>query len=108
MGKFDGILICSDWDGTLFDGEKVPEESVNAIKYFQENGGKFTLCSGRPPCYMEKMSACVKPNTFALALNVSCLRAFPLRSGARYLLALCLVPTDLWGGLPTIFYLTDF
>lgn len=45
---------------------------------------------------------------FALALNVSCLRAFPLRSGARYLLALCPVPTDLWGGLPAIFYLTDF
>jgi Cof subfamily protein (haloacid dehalogenase superfamily) len=69
MGKFDGILICSDWDGTLFDGEKVPKESVNAIKYFQENGGKFTLCSGRPPFYMNKMSDFVKPNTFALALN---------------------------------------
>ncbi len=69
MGKFDGILICSDWDGTLFDGESVPKASVDAIKYFQENGGKFTLCSGRPPFYIKKMSSCVKPNTYALALN---------------------------------------
>ena len=38
MGKFDGILICSDWDGTLFTGECVPEDSVRAIKYFQDNG----------------------------------------------------------------------
>ncbi len=69
MGKFDGILICSDWDGTLFDGERVPEKSVKAIKYFQENGGKFTLCSGRPPFYMKDMLDFVHPNTYALALN---------------------------------------
>ena len=69
MGKFDGILICSDWDGTLFDGERVPEESVNAIRYFQENGGKFTLCSGRPPFYIKEITAYVKPNTYTLALN---------------------------------------
>ena len=71
MGKFDGILICSDWDGTLFDGEKVPEASVDAIRYFQENGGKFTLCSGRPPFYIKEMLSFVKPNTYTLALNGS-------------------------------------
>ena len=69
MGKFDGILICSDWDGTLFDGEKVPEESIKAIRYFQENGGKFTICSGRAPFYIRKMTSLVKPNTYTLALN---------------------------------------
>ena len=69
MGKFDGILICSDWDGTLFDGEKVPDAAVKAIKYFQENGGKFTLCSGRPPFYIKKMTEYVNPNTYTLALN---------------------------------------
>ena len=71
MGKFDGILICSDWDGTLFDGEKVPDEAIEAIRYFQNNGGKFTLCSGRPPFYMKDLSSIVKPNTYALALNGS-------------------------------------
>ncbi len=69
MGKFDGILICSDWDGTLFDGKCVPKKSIEAIKYFQANGGKFTLCSGRAPFYMKKISELVKPNTYALAVN---------------------------------------
>lgn len=69
MGKFDGILICSDWDGTLFDGNRVPEEAVSAIKYFQENGGKFTLCSGRPPFYIKELFKYVTPNTYCLALN---------------------------------------
>lgn len=69
MGKFDGILICSDWDGTLFDGKCVPEKSVEAIKYFQQNGGEFTICSGRPPFYMKTKMDFVKPNTYAIALN---------------------------------------
>ena len=69
MGRFDGILICSDWDGTLFDGRTVPKGSVEAIKYFQKNGGKFTLCSGRAPFYMKDMLDYVHPNTYALALN---------------------------------------
>ena len=47
MGKFDGILLCSDWDGTLFDGTSIPENNVEAIRYFQRNGGTFTLSSGR-------------------------------------------------------------
>ena len=25
MGKFDGILIMSDWDGTLCYGREIPE-----------------------------------------------------------------------------------
>ena len=69
MGKFDGILICSDWDGTLFDGQGVPEEGVRAIRYFEENGGKFTLCSGRPPFYIKELTNYVVPNTYTLALN---------------------------------------
>ena len=49
MGKFDGILICTDYDGTLgFDG-KISEENRAAIRYFQENGGLFTIVSGRNP-----------------------------------------------------------
>lgn len=69
MGKFDGILICSDWDGTLFNGKEVPAESVNAIKYFQANGGLFTVCSGRQPYYLKRYEHFVKPNTYALCMN---------------------------------------
>ena len=47
MGKFSGILLCSDFDGTLFDGEKIPQNNIEAIKYFRENGGLFTVITGR-------------------------------------------------------------
>lgn len=69
MGKFDGILICSDWDGTLFTGGEVPEKSVKAIRYFQENGGLFTVCSGRDLGFLKRYEHFVKPNTYALCLN---------------------------------------
>lgn len=43
MGKFDGILICSDIDGTF----KIAEENIEAVRYFTENGGRFTFVTGR-------------------------------------------------------------
>lgn len=47
MGKFDGFLICSDIDGTFRSGEGSLEENINAVKYFTENGGRFTFSTGR-------------------------------------------------------------
>ena len=47
MGKYSGVLLCSDFDGTLFDGKVIPEENLKAIKYFRENGGLFSVVSGR-------------------------------------------------------------
>lgn len=46
MGKFDGILICSDYDGTLFY-KKFIESNIEALRYFMDEGGMFTLCTGR-------------------------------------------------------------
>ncbi len=49
MGIFDGILICSDIDGT-FESESshpLPKENIDAVKYFTGNGGFFTFCTGR-------------------------------------------------------------
>lgn len=47
-GKFFGYLICTDCDGTLtYDIGKVSEKNVRAIKYFQSEGGLFTLATGR-------------------------------------------------------------
>ena len=48
MGKYSGILLCSDFDGTLFDGEKIPENNLKAIREFRADGGLFTVISGRP------------------------------------------------------------
>lgn len=48
MGKFDGMLLVSDLDGTLLDDNKqVPQANLDAIRYFQQEGGVFTLGTGR-------------------------------------------------------------
>ena len=42
MGKFDGILLCTDLDDTLLtDDKRVSEENKRAIEYFQSEGGLF-------------------------------------------------------------------
>lgn len=48
MAKFDNIVITSDMDGTFFgyDSRIVPE-NIEAIEYFNKNGGKFTFVTGR-------------------------------------------------------------
>ena len=48
MGKFDGILIVTDIDGTFLGkkSRRVPE-NFEAIEYFKANGGVFTFASGR-------------------------------------------------------------
>jgi Cof subfamily protein (haloacid dehalogenase superfamily) len=46
--KFDGITIISDMDGTLLtDDKRISVENIAAINYFRENGGAFTIASGR-------------------------------------------------------------
>ncbi len=50
MGKYQGLVLCADVDGTLINEEnKVPKENLEAIEYFQAHGGKFTIASGRAP-----------------------------------------------------------
>lgn len=69
MGKFDGILICSDWDGTLRTKYGIPKNNIEAINYFQQNGGLFTICSGRPLDYLLDFFDEIRPNTYVLTLN---------------------------------------
>ena len=52
MGKFDGILIASDFDGTVAVDGIVSPENRRAIDYFMENGGMFTLATGRAPAFI--------------------------------------------------------
>ncbi|MBQ9097997.1 MAG: HAD-IIB family hydrolase [Clostridia bacterium] len=53
MGKFDGILLCSDFDLTMGVGGVVTSGNCEAIRYFQENGGLFTIISGRHPDFLK-------------------------------------------------------
>lgn len=52
--KFDGILIASDVDGTLARGTEISKENMDAIRYFTENGGLFTLSTGRAYRYVKE------------------------------------------------------
>ncbi|MBE6601652.1 MAG: HAD family phosphatase [Ruminococcaceae bacterium] len=53
MGKFDGILLVTDLDGTLLrDDKSISQENLQAIQYFESEGGYFTFATGRPPIAM--------------------------------------------------------
>lgn len=46
--KFEGYLLVSDMDGTLIDNDgKISEENINAINRFIDQGGIFTIATGR-------------------------------------------------------------
>lgn len=82
MGKFDGFLLLSDFDGTLAHTEKeilpdgtnisrkvISQENRDAIRYFQAEGGLFTLATGRQPEHVAKWAEEIRPNTYVSALN---------------------------------------
>ena len=68
MGKFDGILICTDLDGTFLHNAKASEENCKAIRYFQENGGYFTVCTGRSHKFVRSFEN-YKPNAPLIVSN---------------------------------------
>ncbi|MGE4277667.1 MAG: HAD-IIB family hydrolase [Lawsonibacter sp.] len=48
MGKFDGLLLVSDFDDTLYDSRhQIPERNLRAIQSFLAEGGRFTVATGR-------------------------------------------------------------
>ena len=48
--KFSNILIVTDLDGTFFNEKRqLVQKNLDAIAYFQENGGMFTFAPGREP-----------------------------------------------------------
>ncbi|MDD6736295.1 MAG: Cof-type HAD-IIB family hydrolase [Clostridiales bacterium] len=72
MGKFDGILLCSDMDGTLLDSEsRISDKNKEAIRYFEENGGRFTFTTGRTPQGLKEMAKELSVNFPAVVFNGS-------------------------------------
>ena len=63
MGKFDGLLICTDLDGTLLRADKtVSPENIEAIEHFKAEGGYFTFITGRMPFFVGDLPERVKIN----------------------------------------------
>ena len=63
MGKFDGVLICTDLDGTLLRSDKtISRENLEAIEHFKSEGGYFTFITGRMPYFVGDMLEKARPN----------------------------------------------
>ncbi len=57
MGRFSRVLLAVDFDRTLTDTHSnIPQSNLDAIRYFQEEGGAFTVATGRCiPMFMAQM-----------------------------------------------------
>ena len=76
MGRFDGYLICTDFDGTLAVNATVSEGNRRAIEYFMSEGGAFTVCTGRTPEFiLEKLP--FTPNVPLITVNGSLVYDIP-------------------------------
>ena len=69
MGIFDGYLMCVDFDGTVAEGGRIVPANVKAIREFMEQGGRFTICTGRQPAFMMANDLPIKLNAPLLAMN---------------------------------------
>lgn len=70
MGKFDGILLCTDLDGTLLASDyTVSDENRKAIEYFKSEGGKFTFCTGRVKAGARLLLDYIVPNVPIVCFN---------------------------------------
>lgn len=69
MGLFDGYLMCVDFDGTVAHRGKIVPKNVDAIRYFEAEGGRFTICTGRQPAFMAGNDLPVRLNAPLLCMN---------------------------------------
>ena len=48
MKKYENILLLMDMDGTLLDNDRrLSDDKLETLKYFTENGGMFSVATGR-------------------------------------------------------------
>ena len=70
MGRYDGILIVSDFDRTMTDETgAVPERNREAIARFMAEGGRFTVATGRSVPMFRKKNALFESNAPSIAFN---------------------------------------
>lgn len=74
MGRFDKVLLCTDLDGTLLNSKgELSEQNRKAIQYFQSEGGKFCISTGRLANHLLKFFEREEFNCPTICCNGACI-----------------------------------
>ena len=86
MGKFTGVLLCSDYDNTIVDTaavmrgeieEALPgEKTLRAVEYFMAGGGRFAVATGRALAAFVRQAKTIPMNAPAVLYNGAALYDF--------------------------------
>lgn len=105
MGKFDGVLLASDFDNTFLDtatprrtGCEVPpvsEGNKAALRYFMDEGGKFTISTGRAVPAFSAFAPLVPMNAPCVVCNGAALYDYKTQ---QYIETILLPPETLQRG----------
>lgn len=96
MGIFDGLLLVSDFDGTLsIEGGIVPPRNLEALGRFTRGGGLFTVATGRVHNTFAAHAASLPLNAPAILGNGSILYDFSTDTYLRRYLLAPTAPDDL-------------
>lgn len=68
-GRFAGCLLASDIDGTLVSDGRIPERNLAAIRRFTDEGGLFTLATGRSIESARRYAEAAGVNCSAIVFN---------------------------------------
>lgn len=70
MGKFDGVLLATDFDDTYFPESGIlPPANLEAVEYFKSQGGIFTLATGRAHRTLLPYLSCAPVNAPVILSN---------------------------------------
>lgn len=70
MGRFDGVLLLTDLDGTMLDDNKqIGEKTKEAVAWFTAEGGKFSAATGRLHRFFRPLEQGVPLNCPAVVSN---------------------------------------
>lgn len=75
-GKFEGVLLVSDYDATFAVGSNVPAANLEKLEYFQAQGGRFTIATGRSVLTFKQVRPFVPFNAPVLLANGSVIYDF--------------------------------
>jgi Cof subfamily protein (haloacid dehalogenase superfamily) len=75
--RFEGYLLVTDMDGTLLNsGKKISTDNVQAIERFVEQGGLFTLATGRITSSVQRFVGQLPINAPAILYNGAIIHDF--------------------------------